>query len=896
MGEESAQVPPPGGKDGLSSAALRTNGELFSRIFDCSSNAMSIIELANGRIIDVNRTWTEMTGVARAAALGRTSLELGIWADPAERATCIAALERSGRVREHGITLTTRSGPRQFMLAGEIFETGGARLALWECRDVTDLKRSDAERRENEARLRYLSDHLPHGLLYQLEMGADGSRRFTYISAAVERLHGLTTTAVLADAQLLYSQILPEDRLLFAQREAEAQAAQAPFSIEVRYRHPAGAVRWIQLTSAPRSTLQGGVMWDGIETDITDRKLAEENLRESEARLRTMADTAMEGIMFLERGVVIDANLILARMFGYDRPEELIGVNSLEAFLTPESRLRIEHRIRHDIGGVQEVIGRRKDGSTFILQTDARAVTYQGRSARIVACLDVTERKARDDELENYRTHLEELVAERTAALQRAHLETEGARLAAVDARLSAERANQAKSAFLSSMSHEIRTPLNAVLGYAQLLTRDRMLSEAQRKAVEVINRSGEHLLALINDILDMSRLEAGHTTSNPEDVDLHGLLDNIKSMFFQRARDKGLRLELVLAVDLPQFVRLDQRKLRQILLNLLSNAVKFTAEGEIVLCALMADGRLRVTVRDTGCGIAEQDLPRLFQPFIQAPAPSRHGEGSGLGLALSRGFAEVMGGSLSAVSEPQQGTTLTLEVPCVAVGWSARQAPRREAIGLAPGQPAPVLLVAEDHAESRQLLVQVLNATGCTVLAVGDGESAVTACQARRFDLVWMDIDLPVRDGLTAARAIRALPGPAPVIVAFTAAAFASDGARILAGGCDEIVHKPYREDELFTTMERLLGIRFVWRSRAGEDVPPAAKEDDAPTLSLAGLSREHCLELHQAVVTGDLALIILLARSWPDAGLAGQVIALADRFAFDRLLALLAERLPAG
>jgi len=909
MGDDRQPGMPGSAGEGVSSAALRRNGELFAVIFNSSSNGMAITEMANGRIVDVNRTWIEMTGIAREAAIGRTALELGLWARPADREACIAEMARSGRVREAETILAVRTGPRHYLLSAETLDATGTRLALWEFRDITDIKRSGEVLHENEARLRYISDHLPHGMVYQLDMGPDGAtRRFTFVSNGVEKLHGLSSAAVIADAQCLYGQIFEDDRVLIAQREAEAFAAQGPFSIEMRYRHPSGVVRWSLLTSAPRRTLQDTLVWDGIEVDITDRKLAEERLRESELRFRSLANAAMEGIMIHEQGVILDANQIFARMFGYERPEELIGVNSLQALLTPESRAHIEQRMARSEEGAFEVIAVRRDGSTFVMQTDSRSIRYQGHAARVVSCRDVTERKARDDELEDYRTHLEELVENRTAELQRAHLEAEGARLAAVDAlgearrlessyltaKLSAERANQAKSAFLSSMSHEIRTPLNAVLGYAQLLTRDHTLSEPQRKAVEVINRSGEHLLALINDILDMSRLEAGHTTCNPEDVDLHGLLDNIKSMFLQRARDKGLRLALEIAPDLPQFVRLDQRKLRQILLNLLSNAVKFTTAGEIVVAALMGEGHLRVTVKDTGCGIASQDLPRLFQPFIQTQSASRGGEGSGLGLALSRGFAEVMGGSLSALSVPQQGTTLTLLVPCVAVSWSVRQAPRREVIGLAPGQQAPTLLVAEDHAESRGLLVQVLAAAGCAVQAVSDGQAALEACRAQRFDLIWMDIDMPVRDGLNAAREIRALPAPPPFIVAFTAAAFASDRERILNGGCDEIVHKPYREDELFSTMERLLGIHFVWRTREAQRAHPALPADDGTAdLSLAPLSVTQCRALLEAVVTGDLALITSLARAWPDAALAGRILALADRFAFDRLQSLIAVRL---
>ncbi|MBA3939319.1 MAG: transporter substrate-binding domain-containing protein, partial [Planctomycetes bacterium] len=244
----------------------------------------------------------------------------------------------------------------------------------------------------------------------------------------------------------------------------------------------------------------------------------------------------------------------------------------------------------------------------------------------------------------------------------------EAARLEAERLSRQAEAANRTKSEFLASMSHEIRTPLNAVLGYAQMLGRDPALSAAQRGAVATINRSGEHLLALITDILEMSRIEAGRSTCDVEDFDLPALVEDLRSLFLLRARDKGLALTVAFAPGLPRYLRSDQRKLRQILVNLLANAVKFTVTGAIAIVVEHAAGQLRVAVRDSGPGIAPDELAGLFQPFVQVgPARGRAG-GSGLGLAISRGFARTLGGELSATSGVGQGSTFTVTVPAAVV------------------------------------------------------------------------------------------------------------------------------------------------------------------------------------------------------------------------------------
>ena len=450
-----------------------------------------------------------------------------------------------------------------------------------------------------------------------------------------------------------------------------------------------------------------------------------------------------------------------------------------------------------------------------------------------------------------------------------------------------AESANRTKGEFLASMSHEIRTPLNAVLGYAQMLARDPALGAGHRSAVATINRSGEHLLALITDILEMSRIEAGRSTCDAEDFDLPALLEDLRSLFLLRARDKGLALSVALAPGLPRYLRSDQRKLRQVLVNLLANAVKFTATGAITVSAEHAAGRLRVAVRDSGPGIAPDELAPLFQPFVQVgPGRGRVG-GSGLGLAISRGFARTLGGDLTVESVVGQGSTFTVTVPAAVVDQAERVvAARREVVGLAPGQAPPRVLVAEDHPDNQRLLCELLTGAGLEVRAVGDGAAAVAAARDWRPQLIWMDLDMPVQDGLQATRAIRALPGGQPVIIALTAATFAEDRARILAGGCDEVLPKPYREEDLFTLLERRLGVRFTWKG--GGEAAPAAPAHDLRG-GLAALPPEQRHALRRALAAGDVTEIAALAATWSDRATAAGVVGLVEEFALERLDGLL-------
>ena len=464
--------------------------------------------------------------------------------------------------------------------------------------------------------------------------------------------------------------------------------------------------------------------------------------------------------------------------------------------------------------------------------------------------------------IRTYTDNLESLVSDRTQALEDEIKERQQIEAALRQAKEAAEAANLAKSEFLANMSHELRTPLNAILGFSQLLSHDYTIQPKQRQYLDTINRSGEHLLILINDVLEMSKIDAGRVMLNPTDFDLHDGLESLEHMLRLRAENKGLNLAFELAAEVPQYITADDGKLRQVLTNLLGNAIKFTEAGRVVLRVTgtlaneaseseAARWRLLFAVEDTGPGIGPDELPHVFDAFVQTRTGRSAQEGTGLGLAISQQFVQLMGGELTAKSQLGQGSCFQFRIPVTTAQRPAKaktESEHRRVVGLASDQPTYRILVADDLEENRRILVEILQPMGFDVREARDGQDALDICQQWEPQVIWMDIRMPVIDGLEATRRIKSMSrGAAPIIIAVTASAFEEDRAMVLEAGCDDFVRKPFKIGEVLSCLAKHLEVRYRY-----DEAPPAT-----PRPSAAPLTRERLIEISDAFAEEWLELL---------------------------------------
>ncbi|MEG4147396.1 PAS domain S-box protein, partial [Microcoleus sp. Pol12B5] len=629
-----------------------------------------------------------------------------------------------------------------------------------------------------------------------------------------------------------------------------------------------------------------------VTNDITERQRVEEALKESEAKYRDLVETSQDMIWSLDiEGRYTFVNAAVQQIFGYC-PEEMIG-RKFSDFQPPQQLPKDNEIFQRMLNGESvfqnETIQLAKDSRPINLRFNSLVVRdSEGNILGITGTAsDITESKKAE------------------AALQKS--------------KEVADAANKAKSEFLSKMSHELRTPLNAILGFTQVLARDSSLSNIQQGQIGIINRSGEHLLTLINDVLEMSKIEAGRITLNPTSFDLYHLLHSLEEMLKIKADSKGLQLRWHINSNIPQYVKTDESKLRQVLINLLGNAIKFTTKGSVTLRVGEISAKqksptdneprtITFEVEDTGYGIDPTEVGSLFKAFVQTDAGRKSQEGTGLGLPISRQFVQLMGGNITVSSTLNRGTTFSFDIQISAPEMAEVQPRqlRRRVIGLEPNQPSYRILVVDDKWESRLLLVHLLKPLGLEVREAVNGQEAIRTWETWKPHLIWMDMQMPVIDGYEATRQIKAnIQDEATSIVALTASAFEEERAIVLSSGCDDFVSKPFQEEVIFAKMAEHLGVQYIYEDlpnftlsqleRQDLSVKEGEKTENLRT-TLATMPTDWVRQLHHGAIDADAGLILSLVSTIPESDTFSAEI-LTDwihNFRFDKITDLTEQLIP--
>lgn len=660
--------------------------------------------------------------------------------------------------------------------------------------------------------------------------------------------------------QELIGKTAAETNILVYPHEIEAIAQQIQktsvvHNQEFHWRTKSGEIK-VSLVSCELIELDGKPYILSISKEIGELKHTEAALRQSEERFRFAAQYILDVFSIYDG----DRRLIYVNERGLERTglplEYFIGKRDEEIF-PPEVTSQYLPLLQKAI-------------DTKSLQTGEATIQLPGQSAYtiIVKYLPILDAQGNISQIFGLTVDISDR--------KQAEIELQQAKEAS-------EAANLAKSIFLANMSHELRTPLNIILGFTQILQRDTQLTPEQQDSLKIIHRSSNHLLGLINEILDLSKIEAGRMVLDETSFDLMALLNSLIEMFQQRANSKNIQLNLQIAPNLPQYITTDVNKLRQVLMNLLSNAIKFTKQGKVILRAAAANNHknpltLHFEVEDTGIGIAPEEITTIFDAFVQSQHSrsfSQQGittEGTGLGLSISHQFVQLMNGHLSVTSKLNQGSIFYLDIPIqLAAAYEVTSVSlNRQVIGLKPNHPSYRILIVDDRLENRQLLKRILEHLKLEIREAKNGEEAIQQWQQWQPHLIWMDIRMPGINGYEATEHIRSLPGgEIPIIIALTAQANGNNRALALNAGCNDYVIKPFQQEELFAKMELYLKLHYIYADEEHQQpIGSNIQNEQSITLTPENLSvmpSSWTAELYQATLCCDEEEVLQLIDQIP-------------------------------
>jgi PAS domain S-box-containing protein len=819
------------GTDGVQPRPLVWRGLQHRLLFERNPQPMMVYERATNRIIAVSDAAIAVYGYTREEFIGRPLRELIAEPDRAEFDSFQAgrrAIEMPGLVLDSRRRHQRKDGTIiDVVVSADDLEVEGHSCRMLICEDVTaresatnELAAAREQLRVSDERYRRLFEQNPQAMVAYdrdtLEIVAVSNAMVADYGYSREELESMT----------ILDLVLPEDvevlRSYLGKRGAGStpKMAGTPSGYPSRRQRKDGSVIDIEVTSE-NIELDGRDCRLALYTDVTERNKtmaaledAREQLRVSEERYRRMFEQNPQPMVTYDRHTldILAVSDAMVEKYGYTR-EELRSMSIIDLQRPGDEKKLIAFLASHPDGASPLESGlpegypgqhRLKDGSLIDVEVTSTNLSLNGRDCRIA--------------------HFDDVTARNKAAKEVAI------------ARDQAVEASNMKSAFLANVSHEVRTPMNGVIGMTELLL-DTSLDEEQRQYAEQISRSGEQMLAILNDILDLSKIEGGHLELDIADFDLHDTINEACSAAGGQARAKGLRLIVDLDPVVPRRRCGDGRRVRQVVLNLVSNAVKFTSTGAVTVRVKLAgsagpNALIRVEVSDTGIGVDEAQLERMFEPFTQADvSTTRHYGGTGLGLAIVREIVQMMGGTIGAESTLGSGSTFWFEIALGAPDVPDATGEQVDNAGeTAQWSRPPKVLVAEDSPVNQIVATRMLERCGCAVRAAGDGQEAIAAFKAEPYDLILMDCQMPTMDGYEATKQLRLLEDGTDrhtPIIAMTAHALQGDRERCIAAGMNDYVSKPMRHAELVAKLREWIPLDLGGRATAGESVmsaPPSA------------------------------------------------------------------------
>lgn len=892
-------------------AALRESEEKFSKAFYSSPFPILISRRRDRAILEVNEIYLQYTGYSSEELIGRDITKLDLWVDPQDPVRIAELLNQQGYVRNLEINYRKKSGESgTTLLSLETIELDGETCLIIAHNDITDRKLVEAELMQR-VRLSILTAEIGTALtqsettlsvilkdcvealwlhmyialagiwVLNEDNGSLDLQAYAGIYSHLDEADGGNSQlpskipykieAIVQNCQPYFTNQLSDDPRLLDRQWAVQQNLVSFAGYPLCVEH--GIVGVIAIFS--RRELNEAT-YQALETVAfaialgIERKHTEEALHQSEARFKTLVANVP--------GMIYEAVLRVDRSLNINYASsaclEIFEVEPKELSSNPRIVIDLIHS--HDLKGYIE--------ASEISRETLLPFIYEWRIITPSGKLKWVRVNSRPERMDNGDTIWQGVLTD-ISDLKLAEQELNRAKQAA-------ETANLAKSEFLANMSHELRTPLNAILGYTQLMVRDPSLNSKQLSNLKIVNNSGEHLLELIDNVLDMSKIEAGRVILNATRFDLYHFLSSLADLLQFKANSKGLQLILNLEPNAPQYIKADEGKLRQVLINLVGNAIKFTQAGSVTLhVSLEAIGEqegnpekfqalILFEITDSGPGIAEAELETIFAAFIQTETGRQSQSGTGLGLPIARKFVQLMGGDITVESQVSQGSKFRFSIPVEVTSNDnfLRRSPKQKVIGLAPNQPTYRLLVVEDRWESRQLLVQLLEPIGFELREAENGLEAIALWESWQPHLIWMDMRMPLMDGYEAIQKIRlqerdrsanrSIQNPKTVIIALTASAFEDETKEILKVGGDDFVRKPFREETILEKIAQHLDVCYLY---AGDRVriPNRQTAPISPDLlrqALAKMSPDWTCRLSDAAKQADNEWIFQLLAEIPE------------------------------